>query len=109
MGQALTHPLTNKLMQRQGNSAFRVGVAAMQGYRTAMEDAHSVRLNLSSKKDSKHSSSAFFGVYDGHAGDKASQYLSTAMPDKIASLSDPTDAEILKAAVLAVDGDFLTK
>jgi len=107
MGQALAYPLTSKHCQQRGNAAFRVGVCAMQGYRTHMEDAHSVVLNLA--KSGKHQNTAFFGVYDGHAGDRASLFLSERLPQKIAELTDPTSSKELTEAVLAVDAEFLER
>jgi len=53
----------------------------MQGYRFSMEDAHNhietVELsdNLKKKYGSK-TQIGFFGIYDGHSGSEASEYLS---------------------------------
>jgi len=53
------------------------GVSAMQGWRISMEDAHAAVLDLQVPGDAKDFNAAsaddrlsFFGVYDGHGGDK---------------------------------------
>ncbi|KAF4996569.1 hypothetical protein FGRMN_4410 [Fusarium graminum] len=49
------------------------GVSAMQGWRISMEDAHTTVLDLDSAKS--HSSKlSFFGVFDGHGGDKVALF-----------------------------------
>ncbi|KAF4466442.1 phosphatase, partial [Fusarium albosuccineum] len=49
------------------------GVSAMQGWRISMEDAHTAVLNLDSAKS--HSDKlSFFGVFDGHGGDKVALF-----------------------------------
>ncbi|KAK1770964.1 phosphatase 2C-domain-containing protein [Phialemonium atrogriseum] len=54
------------------------GVSAMQGWRISMEDAHTTVLNLlASNKDAEKSHASrlsFFGVYDGHGGDKVAHF-----------------------------------
>ena len=53
----------------------------MQGWRISMEDAHAAILDLQTEKDGKDPSPAppdkrlaFFGVYDGHGGEKVAQF-----------------------------------
>lgn len=54
----------------------------MQGWRISMEDAHTAVLDLQSAVGSKAGKSAappdkrraFFGVYDGHGGEKVAQF-----------------------------------
>ena len=56
----------------------------MQGWRIAMEDAHAIVLNLiadaeqgqmsTSLSDQSPSQLSFFGVYDGHGGDKVAHF-----------------------------------
>ncbi|KAF4977175.1 hypothetical protein FZEAL_6283 [Fusarium zealandicum] len=49
------------------------GVSAMQGWRISMEDAHTAVLDLDSAKS--HSDKlSFFGVFDGHGGDKVALF-----------------------------------
>lgn len=51
----------------------------MQGWRISMEDAHTTILNLltpgsDDEKKTHPSRLSFFGVYDGHGGDKVAQF-----------------------------------
>lgn len=51
----------------------------MQGWRISMEDAHAAILDLQSEKNPKESTTkeerlSFFGVYDGHGGDKVALF-----------------------------------
>lgn len=57
------------------------GVSAMQGWRITMEDAHAAVLDLQTADDGKEHKAAsvddrlsFFGVYDGHGGDRVALY-----------------------------------
>ena len=63
------------MLQRSGHKFLRCGSAEMQGFRISMEDTHSMKPVLSKQFPDL----AFFGVYDGHAGDKASLFLETKM------------------------------
>lgn len=57
------------------------GVSAMQGWRISMEDAHATILDLqwdplidSHQSGPTKDRLSFFGVYDGHGGDKVALY-----------------------------------
>ena len=57
------------------------GVSAMQGWRISMEDAHAAVLDLQAedadtefKAASVDDRLSFFGVYDGHGGDKVALF-----------------------------------
>lgn len=71
------------------------GVSAMQGWRISMEDAHAAVLDLHAKytgvDDQKASDPehrlAFFGVYDGHGGDKVALFTGENL-HKIVSRQD---------------------
>ena len=65
------------------NDVVLYGVSCMQGWRIGMEDAHACVLDLlSARADDVQGSSllqsqlplSFFGVYDGHGGDRVAQY-----------------------------------
>lgn len=92
MGQILSQPVTEKHSENGGDGFVSYGLSSMQGWRINMEDAHATILDLmdddyketkgtdkdSQKKTSSRPESsgsgeqvAFFGVYDGHGGDKA--------------------------------------
>ncbi|ODM94743.1 putative protein phosphatase 2C T23F11.1 [Orchesella cincta] len=57
----LPSPVTEKLSESFENSLVKVGSSSMQGWRTKMEDAHSIIL-----KPRQDRPAHFFGVYDGH-------------------------------------------
>ena len=57
------------------------GVSAMQGWRISMEDAHATILDLQTVHTDREFTAAsvddrlsFFGVYDGHGGDKVALF-----------------------------------
>jgi len=102
MGQVLSHPISSQNLQRRGNRNFRVGAASMHGFRMSMEDAHVVAPSISER----HPETALFGVFDGHAGDQAAQFLSDELLGRVAALSDPMDEEQITRCVLQLDADF---
>jgi serine/threonine protein phosphatase PrpC len=75
----------------------------MQGFRISMEDTHTIRTSLSSQ----HPDLAFFGIYDGHAGDKASLFLEAKLYESIGALKDPTSPAQLRDCVMKADAEFL--
>lgn len=72
------------------------------GYRTNMEDKHCITLSLSAS----HPDVAFFGVYDGHSGERAAEFLSEEMHVRVSECTDPLDPALLRAAVIKLDADF---
>ncbi|PMD44222.1 protein phosphatase-like protein 2C [Hyaloscypha variabilis F] len=82
MGQTLSEPVVEKTSASGGDERLIFGVSSMQGWRISMEDAHAAVLDLQSvAEDGKESKPAgadtrlsFFGVYDGHGGDKVAQF-----------------------------------
>eukprot|EP01122_Echinamoeba_exundans_P010540 TRINITY_DN3969_c0_g3_i1.p1 TRINITY_DN3969_c0_g3~~TRINITY_DN3969_c0_g3_i1.p1 ORF type:complete len:437 (+),score=107.28 TRINITY_DN3969_c0_g3_i1:125-1312(+) len=98
----LSHPIQSKMLFRHGDAKFRVGGASMQGYRPEMEDAESIHLSLKN-----HPNIALFGVFDGHNGSAASQWLHQNLHQYIDKLDDPFSPEQLKKAMLQADADFL--
>ncbi|KAJ5549809.1 Protein phosphatase 2C [Penicillium sp. DV-2018c] len=81
MGQTLSEPVVDKTSSEGGDDCCVYGVSAMQGWRISMEDAHAAVLDLQAKytgnedkpTDPEHRL-AFFGVYDGHGGDKVALF-----------------------------------
>lgn len=67
-----------------------------------MEDAESIHLSLKN-----HPGVALFGVFDGHNGACASQWLHDHLHEYIDKLEDPFSPEPLKKALLQADADFL--
>jgi len=82
MGAFLDKPKTDKVTDKgEGNNGLRYGVSAMQGWRMEMEDAHVCNTNFGKADSLK--DWAFFGVFDGHAGAKVSQYCAENLLDSI--------------------------
>ena len=74
----------------------------MQGYRTDMEDAHHVTLSLKS-----HPNLTYIGVFDGHNGTAAAEWMAENMQLRLSELTDPTNHKELAAAVEKADADFM--
>lgn len=105
MGAVLGKPISSQLLQRKGNKNFKVGSAEMQGYRMTMEDTHCVAPSLSEKWPEV----GLFGVFDGHAGERASKFLEGDLHPRIAALEDPTDIDALRKATIAMDTEFCSR
>ena len=73
MGAFLEKPKTEKVTDEGEGWSIQYGVSAMQGWRMEMEDAHACCTDFKLKNWS------FFGVFDGHAGPKVSQYCAKHM------------------------------
>ncbi|KAF4447309.1 protein phosphatase [Fusarium austroafricanum] len=73
MGQTLSEPVVEKTSEKGEDERLIYGVSAMQGWRISMEDAHTAVLDLDSAK-SHSSKMSFFGVFDGHGGDKVALF-----------------------------------
>lgn len=100
MGQILSSPLKEKALEDGGDGHVAYGLSCMQGWRINMEDAHATILDMAQVLDYKEGEDdtaeaaptedgaaappanptsdtptadrvAFFGVYDGHGGEKA--------------------------------------
>lgn len=81
MGQILSQPVTEKHSEQGGNARLAYGLSCMQGWRINMEDAHATILKMgdiqegdggdASGAKGADDATAFFGVYDGHGGEKA--------------------------------------
>ncbi|CCX33061.1 Similar to Protein phosphatase 2C homolog 2; acc. no. Q09172 [Pyronema omphalodes CBS 100304] len=75
MGQTLSEPVVEKLSESGGDDRLIYGLSSMQGWRISMEDAHAAILDLQNgdkepKPTTRNERLSFFGVYDGHGGDK---------------------------------------
>lgn len=73
MGAFLEKPKTEKVTGSGEGKGLKFGVSAMQGWRMEMEDAHVCNTEIKTPKRTL-DGWAFFGVFDGHAGAKVSQY-----------------------------------
>ncbi|KAL3489781.1 phosphatase 2C-domain-containing protein [Aspergillus germanicus] len=81
MGQTLSEPVVDKTSSEGQDECCIYGVSAMQGWRISMEDAHAAVLDLQAKQTTSSDKPtdpdkrlAFFGVYDGHGGDKVALF-----------------------------------
>lgn len=89
MGQILSHPKTEKSSEEGGDDFVAYGLSCMQGWRVSMEDSHSTILNLNSlveggSADKDQLQNAFFGVYDGHGGEKVAIFTGENLPKILA-------------------------
>lgn len=82
MGAFLEKPKTDKTVDSGESKGLRYGVSAMQGWRMEMEDAHVCNTDIKTDKRTL-DGWAFFGVFDGHAGAKVSQYCAEHLLDCI--------------------------
>lgn len=82
MGVFLDKPKKEKESECGEGNGLRYALCSMQGWRVEMEDSHSIRIDLGPvlKKCS------YFAVFDGHAGDFVSKYISENLIDTILEL-----------------------
>lgn len=80
------------------------GISCMQGWRISMEDAHATILDLQPENDDKTFTKAstkdrlsFFGVYDGHGGDKVAIYAGENVHKIVARQEAFKEGKIAKA------------
>jgi hypothetical protein len=111
--------LTKKIWQTSasgGDERLIYGVSSMQGWRISMEDAHAAILDLQTDdgKETKSSSAdtrlSFFGVYDGHGGDRVALFAGDNIHQIIAKQEAFKKGDIeqaLKDGFLATDRAIL--
>ncbi|KAH6655577.1 phosphatase 2C-domain-containing protein [Truncatella angustata] len=115
MGQTLSEPVVDKASAKGQDERLLYGVSAMQGWRISMEDAHCTMLDLL-KPDSDDAKShpsrlSFFGVFDGHGGDKVAQYAGEHIDDilvKQDTFKAGNYEQALKDCFLATDRAILS-
>lgn len=93
------------------------GVSAMQGWRISMEDAHACVLDLKPEDDKGNVQTdsdtriSYFGVYDGHGGDKVAIYAGEHLHNIVAkqdTFKNKNFEQALKDGFLAVDRAILS-
>jgi len=90
MGQILSHPKTEKSSEEGGDEFVAYALSCMQGWRVSMEDSHSTVLDLNtliedhSNNENSKIQNAFFGVYDGHGGEKVALFTGERLPKILA-------------------------
>ncbi|KAE8445302.1 hypothetical protein EG329_013540 [Mollisiaceae sp. DMI_Dod_QoI] len=118
MGQTLSEPVVEKTSASGGDERLIFGVSSMQGWRISMEDAHAAVLDLQSAADDGaeikpadgETRLSFFGVYDGHGGDKVAQFAGENIHQIIAKQDAFKKGDIeqaLKDGFLATDRAIL--
>ena len=89
------------------------GVSSMQGWRISMEDAHATVLDFAGEEGKATGTDkrlAFFGVYDGHGGDKVALYAGEQLHQIVAKQEAFKSVDIKKAlqdGFLATDREIL--
>lgn len=68
-----------------------------------MEDSHHVSLSLQGHRDL-----AYIGVFDGHNGSAAAEWMAKQMPIRLNDLPNPTDHAQLAQSVEKADADFMS-
>ncbi|OAA33407.1 Protein phosphatase 2C [Moelleriella libera RCEF 2490] len=114
MGQTLSEPVVEKTSDKGEDERLIYGVSAMQGWRISMEDAHINVLNLAAGADLDEkihpSSLSFFGVFDGHGGEKVALFTGDNIHNiilKQESFQGGDYAQGLKDGFLATDRAIL--
>lgn len=89
----------------------------MQGWRISMEDAHAAVLDLQAESDKAFEAAtpenrlSFFGVYDGHGGDKVALFAGEHMHKILAkqpAFKDRDFEQALRDGFLATDRAILS-
>jgi protein phosphatase 2C family protein 2/3 len=92
------------------------GVSSMQGWRISMEDAHACILDLQALVEGGKPTPAdkrlsFFGVYDGHGGDKVALYTGDHLHEIVSKQEAFKEGDLKKAlqdGFLATDRAILS-
>lgn len=94
----LPKPVDSILVGRHGGSSFQIGVAAMNGWRPSMEDAHVIHTR---------ETWGFFGVLDGHGGAECSDFIARRLQEELAVAGMPENDAATRALLLRLDQEFL--
>jgi len=101
-GVTLPYPIGSKHLGRKGSEYYSAGWASMQGWRATMEDVHIVILDIE-----QHPTCAIFGVFDGHGGRDAAQFLGDHFGERLVALEDMFDEEALTKLCTDLDDEYL--
>lgn len=107
MGEILSKPVTETDSSTGGSSMIIYGQSSMQGYRIAMEDAHSAMPFLNGSDDD---SIAYFGIFDGHNGSLVSKACSERLHNVLISLPSYKEGDYKTAlieAFVSLDESFI--
>eukprot|EP00803_Ostreobium_quekettii_P001918 evm.model.scf_2090.4 EVM.evm.TU.scf_2090.4 scf_2090:17865-24744(-) len=78
MGAYLSEPIRDKEVESGENGSTMYSVAAMQGWRTEMEDAHLAALQIQG-----HPGKCLFGVFDGHGGKEVAKFVALHLVEEL--------------------------
>jgi len=88
-------------MGRYGNESLKIGSAAMQGFKSNMEDFYIIELNLS-----HHPHTGIFAIFDGHCGTTAARWFSENFCKALDKL--PTfSSELIQNTIIELDEHYL--
>jgi len=93
----------NRFQYRGGSDSVKAAAVSVQGYRPEMEDKHTIAFDV----HETHKNVMIFGVYDGHGGHSASDFLQHHIVPAIRALENPFDEDQIKRALLELDQKFL--
>lgn len=96
MGAYLSSPVTDKECAEGENDVFQYGVAAMQGWRTDMEDAHAAVLDVDGN-----SRTGVFAVFDGHGGKEVAKFCAAHLPQELSTTDGFHSGEVDRALTQA--------
>ncbi|KAK1068248.1 Protein phosphatase 2C 2 [Friedmanniomyces endolithicus] len=121
MGQTLSEPVVEKHSDEGQDDRVVFGVSAMQGWRINMEDAHANILDLQPLQEGGDEKQlvpaesdvriSYFGVYDGHGGEKVALYTGEHLHKIIAkqeAFKRKDFEQALKDGFLAIDRAILS-
>lgn len=104
MGNRNTHNRCAHVEHTKCENGLVVCSAQACGARDSMEDSHHIQAVLDPKR---HPQTSFFGIYDGHCGNKASTYCQDNLHNKIAQIPDLSDHKSICEAVVEFDREML--
>lgn len=98
MGGTLSGPILTRFVDRVGNEYVKGASSSAQGYRLEMEDAHIMEFDINpNNKDAM-----CFGVFDGHGGPKASEYIKGHLSERLRKMKDVFDESELIDTLMQV-------
>ncbi|XP_047941297.1 probable protein phosphatase 2C 21 isoform X1 [Salvia hispanica] len=99
MGASHSTPKTEKSSEDGENDRLRFGLAAMQGWRATMDDAHAAIPNLDNTR-------SLFGVYDGYRGDEVAKFCAKFLHQQVLKQEEYSAGDVgtaLRKAFLRMD------
>lgn len=103
MGLHLSAPITTMHIERHKSPIMNAACVHVHGWRLTQEDAHNII------EDINGNGIMLFGVYDGHGGSLAAQYLQEVIPSAFKSITSLNDHTAITNLMLEIDAEFITK